>query len=255
MCYGLYSYKHNRIQGQSGVFTEVAMSAPCRYHASMNTLADTIDIETGAAPRASIIVLHGLGASGHDFEPFAQEIQLAAVGPVRWVFPHAPQIPITLNGGYVMPAWYDSHPDRSSEDEAGLRRSQALIEGLLAREQARGVPAARTVLAGFSQGCAMALLTGLRYGQRLAGIAGMSGYLPLARQLATERNPVNADVPIWMAHGTQDEMVAPARAEASRDTLLTLGYPVEWRSYPMGHSVCLPEMHDLQRWLLQVLAP
>ena len=225
-----------------------------RYHAGMSTLPDTIDIETGANPRASIIVLHGLGASGHDFEPFAQEIDLAAVGPVRWVFPHAPQIPVSLNSGYVMPAWYDIHPDRAHEDEAGLRRSQALVDGLLAREQARGVPASRTVLAGFSQGCAMALLTGLRYGQRLAGVAGMSGYLPLARQLVAERSAANADVPIWLAHGTQDEMVALPRAEASRDALQALGYAVEWHSYPMGHSVCMEEVADLQRWLLKVLA-
>ena len=220
----------------------------------MNALPDTIDIETGAQPRASIIVLHGLGASGHDFEPFASEIDLAAVGPVRWVFPHAPQIPVSINGGYVMPAWYDIRADRSNEDEAGLRRSQALVDGLLAREQARGVPADRTVLAGFSQGCAMALLTGLRYGQRLAGVAGMSGYLPLAGLLAAERSPANADVPVWLAHGTQDEMIALPRAEASRDALQALGYQVDWHSYPMGHSVCMEEVADLQRWLLRVLA-
>ena len=220
----------------------------------MNALPDTIDIETGAQPRASIIVLHGLGASGQDFEPFASEIDLAAVGPVRWVFPHAPQIPVSINGGYVMPAWYDIRADRSNEDEAGLRRSQALVDGLLAREQARGVPAGRTVLAGFSQGCAMALLTGLRYGQRLAGVAGMSGYLPLAGLLAAERSPANADVPVWLAHGTQDEMIALPRAEASRDALQALGYQVDWHSYPMGHSVCMEEVADLQRWLLRVLA-
>ncbi|MBP7451562.1 MAG: alpha/beta hydrolase [Ottowia sp.] len=220
----------------------------------MNALPDTIDIETGAQPRASIIVLHGLGASGHDFEPFASEIDLAAVGPVRWVFPHAPQIPVSINGGYVMPAWYDIRADRSNEDEAGLRRSQALVDGLLAREQARGVPAGRTVLAGFSQGCAMALLTGLRYGQRLAGVAGMSGYLPLAGLLAAERSPANADVPVWLAHGTQDQMIALPRAEASRDALQALGYQVDWHSYPMGHSVSMEEVADLQRWLLRVLA-
>ncbi len=220
----------------------------------MNALPDTIDIETGAQPRASIIVLHGLGASGHDFEPFASEIDLAAVGPVRWVFPHAPQIPVSINGGYVMPAWYDIRADRSNEDEAGLRRSQALVDGLLAREQARGVPADRTVLAGFSQGCAMALLTGLRYGQRLAGVAGMSGYLPLAGLLAAERSPANADVPVWLAHGTQDQMIALPRAEASRDALQALGYQVDWHSYPMGHSVSMEEVADLQRWLLRVLA-
>ncbi len=221
----------------------------------MNALPDTIDIETGANPRASIIVLHGLGASGHDFEPFASEIDLRAVGPVRWVFPHAPQLPVSINGGYVMPAWYDIHADRSKEDDAGLRRSQALVDGLLAREQARGVPAGQTVLAGFSQGCAMALLAGLRYGQRLAGVAGMSGYLPLAGLLAAERSQANADVPIWLAHGTQDEMIPLARAEASRDALQAQGYQVEWHSYPMGHSVCMEEVADLQRWLLRALAP
>lgn len=220
----------------------------------MNALPDTIDIETGADPRASIIVLHGLGASGHDFEPFADQIDLSAVGPVRWVFPHAPQMPVSINGGYVMPAWYDIRADRSNEDEAGLRRSQALVDGLLAREQARGVPADRIVLAGFSQGCAMALLTGLRYGQRLAGLAGMSGYLPLAGLLAAERSPANADVPVWLAHGTQDEMVALPRAVASRDALQALGYRVDWHTYPMGHSVCVQEVADLHRWLLGVLA-
>ena len=221
----------------------------------MSTLPDTIDMETGANPRASIIVLHGLGASGHDFEPFASQINLSAVGPVRWVFPHAPQMPVSINGGYVMPAWYDIRADRSNEDEAGLRQSQALVEGLLAREQARGVPAGRTVLAGFSQGCAMALMTGLRYSQRLAGVAGMSGYLPLAAALGAERSQANVDVPVWLAHGTQDEMVALPRAVASRDALQALGYSVEWQTYPMGHSVCLEEVADLHRWLLSVLVP
>ena len=221
----------------------------------MNALPQTIEIETGVQPRASIIVLHGLGASGHDFEPFATEIDLTAVGPVRWVFPHAPQMPVSINGGYVMPAWYDIRADRSDEDERGLRQSQALVEGLLAREQARGVPAERTVLAGFSQGCAMALLTGLRYSQRLAGVAGMSGYLPLAGQLATDLSEANAQVPVWLAHGTHDEMVSLARAEASRSVLQSLGYGVDWHTYPMGHSVCMEEVADLRHWLLRVLAP
>ena len=136
----------------------------------MSSPPPTLEMETGANPRASIIVMHGLGADGSDFAPFVDEIDLAAIGPVRWLFPNAPQIPVSINGGYVMPAWYDIAADRSREDEAGLRRSQASIDALLAREQARGVPAHRIVLGGFSQGCAMALLTGLRYHQRLAGI-------------------------------------------------------------------------------------
>ncbi|MDO5625133.1 MAG: dienelactone hydrolase family protein [Pseudomonadota bacterium] len=221
----------------------------------MNTTAlpPAIEIETGPAPRATVIVLHGLGADGRDFEPFAQEIDLRAAGPVRWVFPNAPQQPVSINGGYVMPAWYDIRANRADEDEAGLRRSQAAIEALLAREQARGVPAGRIVLGGFSQGCAMALLTGLRHAQRLAGIVGMSGYLPLAGQLAAERSAANADVPIFLAHGLQDDIVEPSRALATRDALQALGYPVQWHAYPMGHSVCLEEVRDLQAWLLRVL--
>ena len=219
----------------------------------MSTAPRTIDIETGADPRASIIILHGLGADASDFEPFAREINLSAAGPVRWVFPNAPQIPVSLNGGYVMPAWYDIHPDRSREDEVGLRRSQASIDALIAREVASGVPASRVVLGGFSQGCAMALLTGLRYGERLAGIVGMSGYLPLAATLAGERSPANQATPIFLAHGTQDEMVPLPRAVASRDALLALGYSVDWHQYPMGHSVCLEEVQALQAWLQGVL--
>ena len=213
-----------------------------------------LEAQTGDDPLASIIILHGLGADGSDFAPFVDEIDLRAVGPVRWLFPNAPQQPVTINGGYVMPAWYDIRPDRSDEDEAGLRQSQALVKAVIRREQARGIPAHRIVLGGFSQGCAMALLTGLRYPERLAGVVGMSGYLPLARQLADERSAANADVPIFLAHGTQDEMVALPRATASRDALQALGYAVEWHDYPMGHSVCMEEVQDLRHWLLRVLA-
>ena len=213
-----------------------------------------LEAQTGDDPRASIIILHGLGADGSDFAPFVDEIDLRAVGPVRWLFPNAPQQPVTINGGYVMPAWYDIRPDRSDEDEAGLRQSQALVEAVIRREQARGIPAHSIVLGGFSQGCAMALLTGLRYPERLAGVVGMSGYQPLARQLADERSAANADVPIFLAHGTQDEMVALPRATASRDALQALGYAVEWHDYPMGHSVCMEEVQDLRHWLLRVLA-
>lgn len=220
--------------------------------ASASTLS-CLEYETGPAPGATIIMLHGLGAGGSDFEPFVHEIDLSAVGPVRWVFPNAPQIPVTINGGYVMPAWYDIRPDRSHEDAAGLRASQAAIEALLAREKARGVPAQRTVLAGFSQGCAMALLTGLRNDERLAGIAGLSGYLPLARELPAERSAANADTPVFLAHGRQDEMVPLARATAARDVLQTLGYRVAWHDYPIGHTVSLPEIQDLRAWLLAVL--
>ena len=220
----------------------------------MNAALQVLEAETGAQPRASIIILHGLGADGRDFAPFIDEIDLRAAGPVRWLFPNAPQIPVTLNGGYVMPAWFDIHPDRSHEDEAGLRRSLASIGALIDRERERGIPADRIVLGGFSQGCALSLLTGLRYGHRLAGIVGMSGYLPLAGTLAAERSAANRDVPIFLAHGLQDEMIVLPRAEASRDALQALGYPVEWHTYPMGHSVCPQEVRDLEHWLQRVLA-
>ena len=213
----------------------------------------TLDIETGLNPRASILILHGLGADASDFEPFAQEIDLSPVGPVRWVFPNAPRLPVTINGGFVMPAWYDIHPDRAHEDELGLRRAQAQIEALLAREVARGVPPERIVLGGFSQGCAVALLAGLRHAERLAGIVGMSGYLPLAGKLAAERSAANQQTPIFLAHGSQDEMIALPRAVASRELLASLGYAVEWHEYPMGHSVCLEEVRALQDWLRRVL--
>ena len=218
---------------------------------------ETIEIETGPAPTATVIVLHGLGADGNDFVPIARELALDAVGPVRFVFPHAPVMPVTINNGYPMRAWYDIlEADLvRREDEAGLRRSLASVEALLAAQEARGIPAGRTVLAGFSQGCAMALLAGLRHGERLAGIAGLSGYLPLASTTAAERAGANATTPIFLAHGEQDGVVAVQRGEASRDALQALGYEVQWHSYPMAHSVCMEEVADLNRWLLRVLAP
>jgi phospholipase/carboxylesterase len=217
---------------------------------------EAIEIETADAPRAAIIVLHGLGADGNDFVPITDELDLGAVGPVRFVLPHAPTRPVTINGGYVMRAWYDilgSEIDKR-EDEPGLRASLALVEGLIAREKARGVPASRIVLMGFSQGCAMTLLTGLRHSEHLAGLVGLSGYLPLAATLAAERHAANADTPIFLAHGRQDPVIPLARAVASRDALRALGHPVEWHEYAMQHSVCMEEIADLNRWLLRVLA-
>lgn len=216
---------------------------------------ETIEIETGAQPRASIIVLHGLGADGNDFVPFADEVDLSDAGPVRWVFPHAPTMPVTINNGYVMRAWYDIYgfDGAQREDEAGLRRSQAMVDALIEAERARGVASGRIVLAGFSQGCAMTLLAGLRHPERLAGLVGMSGYLPLAGKLAAERSEANATLPIFLAHGRMDPVVPFARAVASRDALLAMGYPVEWHEYPMQHSVHPQEIADLQRWLGRVL--
>ncbi len=217
---------------------------------------DCIETQSTDAPAASLIVLHGLGADGNDFVPIARELELSAVGGARFVFPHAPMRPVTMNGGYVMRAWYDiaGTPGARVEDEAGLRASRSQIEALIAREVARGMPAQRIVLMGFSQGCAMTLLTGLRHDQRLAGLVGLSGYLPLAAHTAAERSAANADVPIFLAHGRDDPMIALDRATASRDALLALGYDIEWHDYAMPHSVCMDEIADLNRWLLRVLA-
>lgn len=214
-----------------------------------------IEIETGPNPAATVLLMHGLGADGNDFVPIASELDLSAVGAVRFVFPNAPVIPVTINGGYRMPAWYDiAAPDLvKREDEPGLRRSQAAIEALIANEKQRGIPARRIVVAGFSQGCAMALLTGLRHAERLAGIVGLSGYLPLAATTAAERHAANHDVPIFLGHGTRDGVVQIERARASRDALAALGHAVEWHEYPMEHSVCMEEIADLNRFLLRVL--
>jgi phospholipase/carboxylesterase len=216
---------------------------------------ETIEAESGPHPSATIIILHGLGADGNDFVPIAQELDLEALGPVRFIFPHAPVMPVTINGGYRMRAWYDilGTEMQGRQDEAGLRHSREGIEALLQREEERGIGSGRIVLAGFSQGCAMALLTGLRHGQPLAGIAGLSGYLPLAETTAAERSPANQRTPIFLAHGTQDDIVVPERGDATRDALRTLGYPVEWHSYPMGHTVSMEEIADLNAWLLKVL--
>jgi phospholipase/carboxylesterase len=216
---------------------------------------EAIEIETGAQPTASIIVLHGLGADGNDFVPVAEQLELSPIGPVRFVFPHAPSIPVTVNGGYRMPAWYDILGTDlvRREDEAGLRRSQAQVEALIHAQRARGIAASRIVLAGFSQGCAMTLMTGLRCAERLAGLVGLSGYLPLADKIAAERSAANSDVPIFMAHGRSDPVIPIARAIASRDALVALGHAVEWHDYAMPHSVCAEEIADLQRWLRRVL--
>ncbi len=217
----------------------------------------TFEVHSGAAPRASVIVLHGLGADGTDFLPFADELRLDAVGPVRFIFPRAPERPVTLNNGHVMRAWYDIKGSdlQRTEDEPGLRDSFAQVHALLDREVARGVPASRIVLGGFSQGCAITLGAGLRYGQRLAGLVGLSGYLPLAATTAAERRDANALTPVFLGHGTRDGMVQLPRGQAGRDTIAGLGNPVQWHEYPMEHSVCPEEVRDLRAFLLKVLAP
>jgi phospholipase/carboxylesterase len=216
----------------------------------------TLELSGLAAPRASIVMLHGLGADGTDFLPMADEMDLADVGPVRWLFPRAPVRPVTINGGYPMRAWYDIRGTEltNREDEAGLRESFAAVHALIEREVARGVPASRIVLAGFSQGCAITLGAGLRCPQTLAGLAGLSGYLPLASTTAAERGAANAATPVFLAHGQRDGIVPLSRGEAGRDALQALGLPVQWQAYPMEHSVCMEEVQALRQWLLKVLA-
>lgn len=225
----------------------------------MSSPLQTIEVHPAGEAVASVIVLHGLGADGTDFLPFADEIDLAAIGPVRWLMPRAPVRPVSVNNGYRMRAWYDiyefgAQASNPREDDAGLRESFAAVHALIDREVARGVPAQRIVLAGFSQGCAITLGAGLRYPQRLAGLVGMSGYLPLAGRTADERRDANSLTPIFLAHGQRDPVIALARASASRDALAALGHTVEWHDYPMEHSVSAEEVADLKRFLQRVLA-
>ncbi len=223
----------------------------------MTDLLPRIEIESAPQPTAAVIWLHGLGADGNDFAAMVPELDLSACPPIRFVFPHAPSMPITLNGGYVMPAWYDIHGADlvSRQDAEGIERSARAIAALIEHEAARGIPYENIVLAGFSQGCAMALHTGLRFAHRLAGIMALSGYLPLAETFAAARHPANAHTPVFMAHGSMDPVVALARGEASRDLLTQLGYPVQWHTYPMQHSVHPSEVADISLFLATVLGP
>ncbi len=223
----------------------------------MTSLLPYVEIESAPQPTAAVIWLHGLGADGHDFASLVPELDLSGCPPIRFIFPHAPSMPVTVNGGYVMPAWYDILGPNliSQQDAAGIQASERAIVALIAHEVARGIPAEHIVLAGFSQGCAMALHTGLRLPHRLAGIMALSGYLPLVDRLAAERHPANAQTPVFMAHGTQDPVVVLARGEASRDALATLGQPVQWHSYPMPHSLHPLEIADISAFLAQVLGP
>ena len=221
-----------------------------------DTALQTIELDPGCEARATVIILHGLGADGTDFLPVADELRLGPAGPVRFVFPRAPVRPVTINGGHAMRAWYDilGADIVQREDAAGLRESMRLVRQIVEREVARGVPARRIVLAGFSQGCAVTLGAGLRHPERLAGLAGLSGYVPLADTTAAERHAANRDTPVFLAHGRSDGVVPLARGIAGRDLLQALGQPIEWHDYPMEHSVCMEEVQALNRWLLRVLA-
>ena len=224
----------------------------------MANLLEAVEILTGKKPEASIIWMHGLGADGNDFVPVVNELDLSGAPAIRFVFPHAPMRAVTINNGLVMRAWYDvSFADLAGNsrraDEAGVRESQQQIEALIEREGARGIPPGRVVLAGFSQGGAVALQTGLRHAQSLAGIMALSTYLPLAETLSAEAAPSNARTPIFMAHGTFDPVVPYPMGAGSMTCLAGLGYQVEWHEYPMQHSVCPDEIGDIGAWLRKVL--
>lgn len=225
----------------------------------MTQLLETIEIESTPNPTAAVIWMHGLGADGNDFVPIVNELDLTGAPAIRFVFPHAPMRPVTINNGHVMRAWYDvSFGDLEGHsrkaDEKGVRESQAQIGALVARENSRGIATGKIVLAGFSQGGAVALQTGLRYAETLAGIMALSTYLPLAESFAKEATPANARTPVFMAHGTHDPVVQYAMGKTSHERLQQAGYAVEWHEYPMQHSVCLEEIADVGRWLRQVLS-
>ena len=222
----------------------------------MADLLESLEIETAPNPDAAVVWMHGLGADGHDFEPIVPELRLPATTRIRFVFPHAPLRPVTINQGHVMRAWYDVRALAGvrREDEAGVRQSARQIEALLARERQRGIAPRRIVIAGFSQGGAMALHVGLRYADRLAGILALSCYLPLSNTLPTEASPANRDVPIFWAHGLHDPMIPQAMAEQGREQLADLGYQIDWHQYPIPHSVSAEEIADVARWLERVLA-
>jgi phospholipase/carboxylesterase len=223
----------------------------------MDAPLETVEIEPARPARGAVIWLHGLGADGHDFEPIVPELGLPAALPLRFVFPHAPLRPVTINAGHVMRAWYDIRDAAGMrrEDVEGVRDSGRAITALIDREVARGVPAGHLVLAGFSQGGAMALHTGLRHPERLAGILALSCALPLAEALPGEASPASRDVPIFMAHGTDDALVPVARGRHARDRLVELGYAVTWREYRMAHAVCGAEVLEIGAWLGRVLGP
>jgi phospholipase/carboxylesterase len=222
----------------------------------MADLLEAIEIETAPNPDGAVVWMHGLGADGHDFEPIVPELRLPATMRIRFVFPHAPLRPVTINQGHVMRAWYDVRALAGvrREDEAGVRQSARQIEALLARERQRGIAPRRIVIAGFSQGGAMALHVGLRYADRFAGLLALSCYLPLSNTLPTEASPANRDVPIFWAHGLHDPMIPQAMAEQGRAQLAELGYQIDWHQYPIPHSVSAEEIADVARWLERVLA-
>jgi phospholipase/carboxylesterase len=219
-------------------------------------MLETVEIAPASTHRSTVIWLHGLGADGHDFEPIVPYLGLDPALGIRFVFPHAPERSVTVNGGMVMRAWYDivGLDIADKQDDRGVRDSEGLIRELMVRERGRGIPSERIVLAGFSQGGAVALHTALRHPEPLAGIVALSAYLPLDATVADERHPANADTPIFMAHGQADPVVPILLGQGSRTRLEALGYTVEWHEYPMAHEVNLEEIRAIGQWLSHVLA-
>lgn len=217
---------------------------------------ETVELETAPKPSASVIWLHGLGASGHDFEPFVPELNLPASLRLRFVFPHAPRQPVRINSGYVMRAWYDiAHPDLGMlVDETGIRASVAAVSRLIDRECERGINPSRIIVAGFSQGGVIALHTSLRYPERLAGVAALSTYLPFPDSLDHEAASSNRGLPIFLAHGEQDSLIPIMQAERARQQLTGRGHPVDWHHYPMQHQVCRDEIADISTFFQARLA-
>lgn len=223
----------------------------------MDALLDGIELQTGDTPRFAVIWMHGLGADGSDFVPVVPHLGLDDAPSIRFVFPNAPQIPVSCNGGYVMPAWYDIislAPNAREVDAAGVRRSREAIRRLIERENQRGVPGERIFVAGFSQGGAIAYSTALTHPQRLAGIVALSTYIPTPELLEAEATAVNAGLPIFAAHGNEDDVVSPELGTRARNLVQSLGHAVEWREYPMPHSVCIEEIIDIGAWLRQRMA-
>jgi phospholipase/carboxylesterase len=223
-----------------------------RYYPAMTELLDGIELQTGDDPRFAVIWMHGLGADGSDFVPVVPHLGLEGAPAVRFVFPNAPQIPVTCNGGWVMPAWYDIislAPDTREIDEQGVVRSRTAIRRLVERENRRGIPCGRIFLAGFSQGGAIAYATALTHGERLAGVLALSTYLPTPGLVEAEGAAANAGLPIFAAHGSEDDVVGVGLGTRARDFLAARGHDIDWREYPMPHSVCLEEIIDIGDWL------
>ncbi len=220
------------------------------------TLLETVEQEPHGPAHASVIWLHGLGADGHDFATLPPQLGISSDLAIRYVFPHAPIMPVTVNMGTRMRAWYDiASMDARGQDEPGMRRSATSIEALIAREVARGIPSRQIALAGFSQGAAMALFTGLRHAAPLAGLVALSGYLPLHEKLPAEASAANHRIPLLMAHGTYDNVVPYGLGQRTADVLRATGYRVEWHKYEMAHQVCMEEVQEIGRFLTRVLSP